>query len=110
MPSRHPSGRQWKDVAERRDVGGSIWNESDIDTCEDCGHKIGLTDTEGQYSGVCTKCRKKRGQSQYEHDNWLGYGTANWGGHWRYKKQEGDTDEEHTKKWVKARDEGRLGQ
>ena len=109
MPSRHPSGRQWKDVAERRDVGGSVWNESDIDTCEDCGHKIGLTDTEGQYSGVCTKCRRKRGQGDYERENWNMYGTDNWGGHWRYKKQEGDTDEEHTRKWRKADDEGRLG-
>lgn len=73
MPSRHPSGREWKDVAERRDVGGSIWHEKDIDTCEDCGHKIGLTDTEGQYSGHCTNCRKERGQTPYEAENWLMY-------------------------------------
>ena len=44
------------------------------------------------------------------HDNWNMYGTANWGGHWRYKKQEGDTDEEHMRKFRKAEDEGRLGQ
>ena len=85
------------------------YSERKIDVCEDCKGRIAMTDVEGHYSGVCASCRKKRGQSPYQAENWGMYGTANYGGHWRYTKPEHDTKEEHLKKWVKARDEGRLG-
>ena len=101
--------KSWLELrAVNKPEGGSIWTEDDKDTCEDCDSKMGDSDSEGRTSGVCQSCRTERGQTPYQAENWQMYSPENYGGHWRYKKPKGDTDEESMKKWIKARDEGRL--